>query len=430
MGLILFKLYIIVFFTVAALCQEKAAGEKYHQEHRETHQVDNTSSDNTQSSMESLKTITDLEKIIHDKNRSLTTLQQDVTYLKSLMAESETKLLDVNKELELSKENCQQLSSQLKKMVFQKNEEIAELKKQISKMSVVENRATQIIKVSAKYQAIILRRIAEIKSNTILKELTNFGNTNNCDNDLRRSLTAGTVTMEDLENFLETTDRHLKRCAEKQVALQKERDRLTEVNRIHESEIINLKKFLTELSVSFQTFTSVKDMYAQKLSRVISVQRTVRREILNLDSRITDSTMCKLERGYAAVMQDLSECAMNLERWVERCISRTVSVEKIKQAFTSDSERSSLASPSFQNTGLEIQFEELDKSFQKLLEEVARAQKGDGAKDTQATTVMEVRAEYEDKLNRMKAKMVSILPLLFIILLYQVLWWFFLQMEQ
>lgn len=428
MGLILFKLYNNAFFTVAALCQEKVVGEKY-LEHRETHQVDNTSSDNTQSSIESLKTITDLEKIIHDKNRTITTLQHDVTYLKSLMAESETKLLDVDKELEVSKENCQQLSSQLKKIVFQKNEEIAELKKQVSKMSVTENRASQIIKVSAKYQAIILRRIAEIKSTTILKELTNFGNTNS-DNDVRRGLTAGTVTMEDLENFLETTDRHLKRCSEKQVALQKERDRLTEVNRINESEIINLKKFLTELSVSFQTFNSVKGMYAQKLSRVVSVQRTVRREILNLESRVTDAAMCRLERGYAAVMQDLSECAMNLERWVERCISRTVSVEKIKQAFTSDTERSSLASPSFQNTGLDIQLDELDKSFQKLLEEVARAQKGDGAKDTQATTVMEVRAEYEDKLNRMKAKMVSILPLLCIILLYQVLWWFFLTMDE
>lgn len=413
------------------MCQENAADEKYHQqEHRDNlQQVDNISSDNTQSSMESLKTITDLEKIIHDKNRTITNLQHDITYLKSVVAESETKLLDVNNELEASKENCQQLSSQLKKLVLQKNEEIAELKKQVSKMSVTENRATQIIKVSAKYQAIILRRIAEIKSTTVLKELTNFGNSNSCDNDLRRSLNAGTVTMEDLENFLETTDRHLKRCSEKQVALQKERDRLTEVNRINESEIISLKKFLTELSVSFQTFSSVKDMYAQKLSLVISVQRTVRREILSLDSRITVATMCKLERGYAAVMQDLSECALNLERWVERCINRTMSVEKIKQAFISDSERPSLACPSFQNAGLEIQLEELDKSFQKLLEEVARAQIGDGAKDTQATTVIEVRAEYEDKLNRMKAKMVSILPLLFIILLYQVLWWFFLQMD-
>lgn len=413
------------------MCQENAADEKYHQqEHRDNlQQVDNISSDNTQSSMESLKTITDLEKIIHDKNRTITNLQLDITYLKSVVAESETKLLDVNNELEASKENCQQLSSQLKKLVLQKNEEIAELKKQVSKMSVTENRATQIIKVSAKYQAIILRRIAEIKSTTVLKELTNFGNSNSCDNDLRRSLNAGSVTMEDLENFLETTDRHLKRCSEKQVALQKERDRLTEVNRINESEIISLKKFLTELSVSFQTFSSVKDMYAQKLSLVISVQRTVRREILSLDSRITVATMCKLERGYAAVMQDLSECALNLERWVERCINRTMSVEKIKQAFISDSERPSLACPSFQNAGLEIQLEELDKSFQKLLEEVARAQKGDGAKDTQATTVIEVRAEYEDKLNRMKAKMVSILPLLFIILLYQVLWWFFLQMD-
>lgn len=413
------------------MCQENAADEKYHQqEHRDNlQQVDNISSDNTQSSMESLKTITDLEKIIHDKNRTITNLQHDITYLKSVVAESETKLLDVNNELEASKENCQQLSSQLKKLVLQKNEEIAELKKQVSKMSVTENRATQIIKVSAKYQAIILRRIAEIKSTTVLKELTNFGNSKSCDNDLRRSLNAGTVTIEDLENFLETTDRHLKRCSEKQVALQKERDRLTEVNRINESEIISLKKFLTELSVSFQTFSSVKDMYAQKLSLVISVQRTVRREILSLDSRITVATMCKLERGYAAVMQDLSECALNLERWVERCINRTMSVEKIKQAFISDSERPSLACPSFQNAGLEIQLEELDKSFQKLLEEVARAQKGDGAKDTQATTVIEVRAEYEDKLNRMKAKMVSILPLLFIILLYQVLWWFFLQMD-
>lgn len=341
------------------------------------------------------------------------------------MAESETKLLDVTKDLEISKDNVQQLSNQLKKIVNQKNEELADLKKQVTKLSATENRATQIIKVSAKYQAMILKRVAEIKSNTVLKELTNFGNT---DSEVRRSL-AGSITMEDLENFLETTDRHLKRCSEKQIALQKERDRLTEVNRIHESEIINLKKFLTELSVSFQTFSSVKDLYGNKLSRVISVQRTVRREILILDGRIKDGIMCKLERGYGAAMQDLAECTMNLERWVERCISRTVSVEKIKQAFTSDTERSSLASPSFQNTGLEIQLEELEKSFHKLLEEVLRAAKNEGATETPAATVMEVRAEYEDKLNRMKAKMVSIMPIIAIILLYQVVWWFYLGLD-
>ncbi|CAH2089771.1 unnamed protein product [Euphydryas editha] len=366
-------------------------------------QVDNTSTD-THSSVESYKTISDLEKIIHDRNRTITTLQSDITYLKSLIAESENKLLDVSKDLEMSRENCQQLSGQLKKIVHQKNEEIADLKKQVSKMSATENRASQIIKVSAKYQAIILKRIAEIKSNTVLKELTNFGNSNT-DNDIRRSLNAGTITMEDLENFLETTERHIRRCSEKQIALQKERDRLNDVNKINESEIINMRKFLTELSVSIKTFSSVRELYTQKLSRVISLQRTVRREILNLDGHITDATMCKLERGYAAVMQDLSECALNLERWIERCISRTISAEKIKQAFTSEVDRASLVSGSFQNTSLEVQLDELQNSFQKLLEEVARAQKGEGAKDPQSVTVMEVRAEYEDKLNRMKAKM-------------------------
>lgn len=378
--------------------------------------------------MESYKTITDLEKIIQDKNRTITMLQSDITYLKSIIAESENNLLDVSKELELSKENCQQLSSQLKKIVHQKNEEIAELRKQVTKMSATENRASQIIKVSAKYQAIILKRIAEIKSNTVLKELTNFGNSN-CDNDIRRSITAGTITMEDLENFLETTERHIRRCSDKQIALQKERDRLTEINRISESEIINMRKFLTELSVSMKTFNSVKDLYTQKLSRVVSIQRTVRREILSLDGRVNDATMCKLERGYAAVIQDLAECTMNLERWIERCVSRTISPEKIKQAFTSDTDRISLASGTFQNTSLEVQIEELQKSFEKLLEDVSRAQKGEGAKDTQSITVMEVRAEYEDKLNRMKAKMVSILPILSLILAYQVVWWFYLQMD-
>ncbi|XP_072942528.1 uncharacterized protein [Epargyreus clarus] len=368
------------------------------------HTLDNSAKDYTNSSLESYKTISDLEKILQDRNRAITSLQCDVTHLKSLIAESENKLLDVSKDLEVSKENCHQLSSQLKKIVHQKNEEIAELKKQVTKMSMTENRASQIIKVSAKYQAIILKRIAEIKSNTVLKELTNFGNSTNSDNELRRSLNAGTVTMEDLENFLDTTDRHLRRCSEKQLALQKERDRLTDVNRINESEIINMRKFLTELSVSIKTFNSVKELYTQKMIRVVSLQRTVRREILSLDGKVTDAAMCKLERGYAAVMQDLSECAMNLERWVERCIGRAISVEKIKQASSSE-ERSSLASTTFQNASLEVQLEELENSFCKLLEEVVRAQKGEGAKDQQAVTVMEVRAEYEDKLNRMKAKM-------------------------
>ncbi|CAB3242343.1 unnamed protein product [Arctia plantaginis] len=397
--------------TFAVRSQENASSRKFSGQLAEKelrdihHQVDNTS-DITHSSIESLKTITDLEKIVYDKNRTITTLQSDITYLKSLMGESENKLLDVTKELEVSKENCQQLSSQLKKIVHQKNEEIAELKKQVTKMSVTENRATQIIKVSAKYQAIILKRIAEIKSNTVLKELTNFGNSNTtCDNELRRSLNAGTITMEDLENFLETTEKHLKRCSERQLTLQKEKDRLTEVNRINESEIINLKKFLTELSVRFQTFSSVKDLYAQKLSRVISVQRTVRREILNLDGHVTEECMLKLERGYAAVMQDLAECAMNLERWVERCIARTISTEKIKQAFLNEDERTSFAPSSIQNVGLEVQLDELENSFQRLLEEVSRAPQGEGARDAQAVTLMEVRAEYEDKLNRMKAKM-------------------------
>lgn len=396
---------------------------------RARHQVSTPTSDLTHSSLESTKTINDLEKIIHDKNRTITTLQSDITFMKSLMAESENKLLDVTKELDISKENCQQLSSQLKKIVQQKNEEIGELKKQVSKMNLTETQSKQIIKVSAKYQAIILKRIADIKSNTILKELTNFGNTANSESELKRSLAAGIITMEDLENFLETTDKHLKRCSEKQLGLQKERDRLYEVNRINESEIINMKKFLTELSVSFKTFSSVRDLYAQKLSRVVSVQRTVRREILNMEGQLTDAMMCKLERGYAAIMQDLAECAMNLERWIERCICRTISPEKIKQAFTSDMERTSLASTMFQNASLEVQLEELENSFQKLLEEAIRAPKGEGAKEPQAVTVMEVRAEYEDKLNRMKAKMVSIAPILLLILLYQAVWWCYLLMD-
>ncbi|XP_021206607.2 centromere-associated protein E isoform X2 [Bombyx mori] len=378
-------------------------------------QVDNYS-EITQSSLKSLNTINDLEKILRDKNRTITTLQSDVSYMKSLMAESETRLMDVTKELELSKESCQQLSHQLKKIVYQKNEEIAELKKQVNKLTVMENRASQIIKVSAKYQAIILRRIAEIKSNTVLKELTNFGNSNTCDNELRRNLNAGTITMEDLENFLETTERHLRRCSEKQIALQKERDRLSEVNRINESEIINLKKFLTEMSVTFQTFNSVKDLYAQKLTRVVSIQRTVRREILSLDGHINDSDMCKLERGYAAVMQDLAECALTMQRWVEKSVSRAVSPEKIKQAFASDNERASFASATFQNAGLEVQLEELENTFQKLLAEVAagrdvagrgasgRGVAGRGAAP-ESSALSEVRAEYEDKLNCMKAKM-------------------------
>lgn len=415
-------------FAVAVASLESPGSQQPRllEHHELQQQVDTTSTD--YSSMESSKTITDLEKIIQDRNRTITTLQSDITYLKSLVAESENKYLDAAKELEMSKENCHQLSSQLKKIVHQKNEEIAELKKQVTKMSVTENRASQIIKVSAKYQAIILKRIAEIKSNTVLKEVTNFGNTN-CDTDLRKSLTAGTITMEDLENFLETTERHIRRCSEKQIALQKERDRLSEINRINESEIINIRKFLTELSVSIKTFNSVKELYTQKLSRVVSLQRTVRREILSLDGRITDAAMGSLERGYSAVMQDLFECAMNLERWIERCVSRTISSEKIKQAFSSEDERASLSSASFQNTGLEIQMEELQNSFQKFLEEIARAQKGEGAKDVQSVTIMEVRAEYEDKLNRMKAKMVSILPILFLILVYQVVWWFYLQMD-
>ncbi|CAF4914455.1 unnamed protein product [Pieris macdunnoughi] len=166
-----------------------------------------------------------------------------------------------------------------------------------------------------------------------------------------------------------------------------------------------MRKFLTELSVSVKTFNSMKELYSQKLSRVVSLQRTVRREILNLDGHITDPTMCKLERGYAAVMQDLSECAMNMERWVERCIGRTISSEKIKQAFTSEIDRLSLSSSGYQNASLEVQLGELENSFQKLLEEVSSAKSGDGAKDAQSVTLMEVRAEYEDKLNRMKAKM-------------------------
>ncbi|VVC96668.1 unnamed protein product [Leptidea sinapis] len=383
--------------------KEPAKQYEYLEKEQRHNQVDSNSSD-TQSSLESYKTIADLERILQDKCRAITALNTDITFLKSLVAESENKLLDVSKDLEMSKENCQQLSSQLKKIVHQKNEEIAELKKQVSKMSATETRATQIIKLSAKYQAMILKRVAEIKNNTVLKELTNFGNSNT-DGELKRNFNAGSITMDELENFLDTTDRHLRRCAEKQMTWQKERDRLCEVNRINESEIINMRKFLTELSVSVKTFNSVRDLYSQKLSKVVSLQRTARREILNLDGVVTDAAMCKLERGYAAVIQDLSECVMNLERWVERSISRTISSEKIKQAFTSETDRASLASASFQNTSLEIQLEELENSFKKLLVEVGQAQKGEGARDTQAVTVMEVRAEYEDKLNRMKAQM-------------------------
>lgn len=344
------------------------------------------------------------------------------------MAESESKLLDVNKELEVTKDNYQQVSSQLKKLANQKNEEIAELKRQISKMSATENRASQIVKVSAKYQAMILKRIAEIKNVAVLKELTNFNNvaTLSCDTELRRSLNAGAITMEELENFLETTDRHLRKCAEKQLALQKERDRLAEVCKINDSEIINMKKYLTELSVYYKTFGSVKDLYNQKLSRAVSLQRTVRREILNLDGRVDEATLCKLERGYSAVLQDLCECAMNLERWVERCTGRSASPEKLMQAFTGES--TSFSNGSLQNTGLEVQLEEIENSFVKLTEEISRAQRGEGARAAEAVTVMEVRAEYEDKLNRMKAKMVSIAPLVVLVLAYQIVWWLYLSM--
>ncbi|XP_063540394.1 golgin subfamily B member 1-like [Cydia strobilella] len=391
---------------LAAASQEKTTGTKHNSWEKEIqgmHQVDTTTSDLGHSSMESLKTISDLEKIIQDKNRKITSMQIEISYIKSMMAESGLKLIDVTNELEVSKDTCQELSSQLKKIVYQKNEEISELKRQVAKMSATENRASQIIRLSAKYQAMILKRIAEIKSSAVLKELTNFGNQNSNGDDLRRSI--GSVTMEDLENFLETTDRHLKRCSEKQMTLQKDRDRLTEVNRINESEIINMKKFLTEMSVSFRTFTTVKEVYNQKLSKIVSLQRTVRRDILSLDGRITEATMCKLERGYAAVMQDLSECAMNLERWVDRSVSRMLSAEKIKQAFTSDLEQASLSTNNYQNAAVEVQLSELENSFQKLLVEIGRAQKGEGARSAQEVTIMEVRAEYEDKLNRMKAKM-------------------------
>lgn len=414
-------------FAVLTLKLEKSeAATKVAKQHGDSHQVP-TSPITTHPSGETTRAIVDLETIIHDKNRTITSLQSDLTYLRTQIENYDTKMEHLTNELEISKETCTQMSTQLKKVVQQKNDEIAELKKQVSKMSVTENRATQIIKVSAKYQAIILKRIAEIKSTTVLKELTNFGNAVNVDNELRRSI-AGSVTMEDLENFLETTDRHLKRCAEKQVSLQKERDRLSEVNKINETEIVNIKKFLTEMSVSFKTFVSVKEIYAQRLSRVVSLQRTVRREILNLDGLITNAAMCHLERGYTAVIQDLAECAMNMERWVERSISRTISSEKIKQAFASELDRASIACGSFQNAGLEVQLDELDSSFQKLLEEVSRAQRGEGAKEPQAVTVMEVRAEYEDKLNRMKSKMVSI-SVVVLILLYQIAWWVYLHLD-
>ncbi|KPJ10485.1 hypothetical protein RR48_09619 [Papilio machaon] len=371
-------------------------------------QVHSSSSDITHSATEKNKIISDLERILNDKNRTISNLNSDITYLKSLMAESESQVLDKNKELESSRENCQQLSLQLKKIVHQKNEEIMDLKRQITKMSLTENRASQIIKVSARYQEIIQKRIAEIKSDTVLKELTNFSNAAN--GDLKRSLNSGSITMEDLENFLETTDRHLRKCAEKRVALQKERDRLLEINRINESDVINIKKFLTELSVSVKTFNSYKEMYSQKISRVILLQRTVRREILKVEERLCEEARCKLERTYAAVMQDLVECALNMERWVERCVARAFSSEKLKQAFMNDLDRASLAPASFQSAALEAQIDELENSFQKVLEEVARALKGEGAAGGRRAaggggTVAEVRAEYEDKLTRMKAKM-------------------------
>lgn len=290
------------------------------------------------------------------------------------------------------------------KHCVEKNDEIADLRKQISKMSANENRASQIIKVSAKYQAIILKRVAEIKNVGVLKELTNFGNNMlSYDNDIRKSLNAGAITMEELENFLETTDKHLRRCSERQLALQKERDRLTEACKMSDSENINMKKYLTELSVYYGTFGSVKDLYNKKLTNIVYLQRTVRREILNLDGCVQDAAMARLERGYTAVMQDLCECAMNFERWVERCVERTISPKKIMQAFTSES--TSMSSGNFQSTSLETQLDEIENSFVKLMEEISRAQLGEGAKEAEAVTVMEVRAEYEDKLNRMKAKM-------------------------
>ncbi|CAH2042599.1 unnamed protein product, partial [Iphiclides podalirius] len=396
----------------AVLNKEKCSGEcdgRAEKIQDDLHpQVDCISSTNVSyPTMDCNKTIRDLEKILNDKNRTITFLQVEITFLKSLMAESENKVLDLTKNLEVSQENCQQLSIDLKKILQQKNEEIADLKSKISKMTAMENRASQIIKVSAKYQEIIHKRMAEIKSNTVLKELTNFGNVANCDGDLKRGLNSGAVTMEDLESFLETTERHIRRCSEKRAALQKERDRLLEVNRINESEIISVRKFLAELSVSVRTFSSVKEVYAQQLSRVVSLQRTVRREILEAEERLTEAAACGLERGYAAAMQDLAECAMNLQRWADRCHGRALSAERIKQAFSGgqELERGSLAAASFQNAGLEAQMEQLAGSFQKLLEEAARARSGNGARDALAMTVREVRAEYEEKLARMKTKM-------------------------
>ncbi|KAJ8718038.1 hypothetical protein PYW07_005968 [Mythimna separata] len=381
-------------FAAAQSLERISSQKQSHQAEKELrdlqHQVDNTSSDMSHTSTESLKTISDLEKIILDKNRSITTLQSDVTYLKTLLAESESKLLDVSKELELSRENCHQLSTQLKKIVHQKNEELADLKRQVSKMSVTENRATQIIKVSAKYQAIILKRIAEIKTNTVLKELTNFGNSNNYDTEVKRSLSAGTVTMEDLENFLETTDRHLRKCSEKQLALQKERDRLTEVNKIHETEILNLKKLLSEQTQSFKALSSAREAYLEKLSAVSTLQRTARRGILRLESSLGAAALAALERAHAAALQDVAEAALALERWHERAVRRALGPE-----------RRDAAAP---DAALDVQLDELRSSLERLLQQVDAAPSERAPGDAR-DAVAEVRAEYEDKLDRMKSKM-------------------------
>lgn len=72
--------------------QEKSVESKHTSWEKDTHglqnQVDTTTSDLTHSSMESLKTISDLEKIIQDKNRKITAMQTEITYIKSAIAES------------------------------------------------------------------------------------------------------------------------------------------------------------------------------------------------------------------------------------------------------------------------------------------------------------------------------------------------------
>ncbi|GBP70114.1 hypothetical protein EVAR_50936_1 [Eumeta japonica] len=253
---------------------------------------------------------------------------------------------------------------------------------------------------------------------TVFRELTNLGDASgDSDVDSKRSLNSGSISVDKLEKSSETKEQHLQKCTEKQIALQKERDKLAQLCRSNEADLINVKKFLAELCVYITTFKSVREIYTQKLSKVVSLQRIARRDIHNLEGKLSESIMCKLERRYAAIMQDLAEFIMNMERWTAKSVEAGLTSETIKRAFKSPTP--SFCSGSLQNGSMNIQLDELNLAFQKLLEEISLIPSEEMARESRAANMMEIRAEYEDKLNRMKKKMVSITPILFLIVLYQ-----------